>query len=140
MCLTDGGETRCHVAFRDLVALKLPVFLLSSLSASIFPPTATLAALYRGLDSHRSAKGECPQMQTTSFVTAIYSPLFSCFDGDYIFKRYPVKRSRSEQEGTNHFNKNEIPFPFPPIPETKCSLYIDKFRRTFEGSTENLKD
>lgn len=77
MCLTDGGETRCHVAFRDLVALKLPVFLLSSLSASIFPPTTTLAALYRGLDSHRSAKGECPQMQTTSFVTAIYSPLFS---------------------------------------------------------------
>lgn len=78
MCLTDGGETRCHVAFRDLVALKLPVFLLSSLSASIFSPTATaaLAALFRSrFTSGRDGRRVSPQMQTTSFVTAIHFPL-----------------------------------------------------------------
>lgn len=38
--LTDGVETRCYVAFRNLVALELPPFLLFSLcvSASLFSP------------------------------------------------------------------------------------------------------
>lgn len=86
--LTDGVETRCYVVFRNLVALELPPFLLSSLcvSASVFSPRLPhCSPLYfwsrfvRGGNKLRCKQRACFNVlpRTFSFSTEIS-----------IFKRY----------------------------------------------------
>jgi len=69
MCLTDGGETRCHVAFRNFGRLGTSaVFIVLFVRASIFfsrPPR--LALLFSVLDSRSESAEGNPQMQTTRF-------------------------------------------------------------------------
>lgn len=59
VCLTDGGETRCHVAFRNFGLLGTSaVFIVLLVRASIFFSRTPLVPLFSALDSRsESAKG-----------------------------------------------------------------------------------
>jgi len=77
MCLTDGEETRCHVAFRNFGRLGTSaVFIVLFVRASIFFCTP-LALLFSVLDSRSESAEENPQMQTTRLVSTIFRRTFS---------------------------------------------------------------
>lgn len=87
--LTDGVETRCYVAFRNLVALELPPFLLFPLcvSASLFSPRLPRCLSFYFWSRFTSSTEETrSEMRTTSSSTHFDLPrTFSFRDGGIYF-------------------------------------------------------
>lgn len=77
VCLTDGGETRCHVAFRNfgLLGTSAVFIVLPRARLYFFLPNATRSFIFGSRFTIRVREGGS-QMQTTRLVSAIFHGRF----------------------------------------------------------------